>query len=463
MSDIIEASVFGHPFFCEHASLKFINTVLNDEYQVWCLKGLNLEAVVDVGAHVGSFTCLAHYLWPKAKIIAVEPSPYSFELLKKNTKHIPQDQLRLINAAIGENNNPSRFCMMPEASRIADYTAEVWDGISARSAEIFLSVPTITPLDLIREVELLGVDKVDVLKSDCEGAEYVLFEGLSNLRFLHKVTWIRGEWHHRPANARLAAALHRTHVYNINSNEPWPVGPFIGHKKPVATVPEQVLDDVPLKAGSSRLIITLATPWHADRLAITENRMREYALKCKADFFAVTDDKYPEFPMANKWRIPQLAKNYSEVLYLDSDVLVRRDAPVIFEAEEVASCPDAGFFAFDELPFVGNDYKAMVDEWHAMIGMPFPSVSFNAGVLLFRSFGLDYYIPRGHFLMSWAADQWWLSHVAEIGAVNFGKLGRHWNAPADKVPGRNGQQNWFLHALTPDKVGYLNWADSTFP
>ncbi len=41
---------------------------------------------------------MAHHYWPNAKIVAVEPHPQSVELMTKNTSHIPDSQLRRINA-----------------------------------------------------------------------------------------------------------------------------------------------------------------------------------------------------------------------------------------------------------------------------------------------------------------------------------------------------------------------------
>jgi predicted RNA methylase len=92
--------VFGRNFYIEPASAQFANAVFQDEYQINDLRPHNVRTIVDIGAHVGSFTVLCHHYWPAAKIVAVEPHPDSFELLVRNTAHIPANQLLLINAAV---------------------------------------------------------------------------------------------------------------------------------------------------------------------------------------------------------------------------------------------------------------------------------------------------------------------------------------------------------------------------
>jgi len=81
--------VFGRNFYIEPASAQFANAVFQDEYQINDLRPHNVRTIVDIGAHVGSFTVLCHHYWPEAKIVAIEPHPDSFDLLQRNTAHSP--------------------------------------------------------------------------------------------------------------------------------------------------------------------------------------------------------------------------------------------------------------------------------------------------------------------------------------------------------------------------------------
>ncbi len=42
--------------------------------------------ILDIGAHIGTFTVLAKELWPNVRIIAFEPNPSSFQLFVANTR-----------------------------------------------------------------------------------------------------------------------------------------------------------------------------------------------------------------------------------------------------------------------------------------------------------------------------------------------------------------------------------------
>ncbi len=110
--------VFGRNFYIEPASAQFANAVFQDEYQIRDLRPHNVHTIVDIGAHVGSFTVLCHHYWPEAKIVAVEPHPESFELLQRNTAHIPQAQLRLINAAVTKQSGKTLLSSPVSHSRV---------------------------------------------------------------------------------------------------------------------------------------------------------------------------------------------------------------------------------------------------------------------------------------------------------------------------------------------------------
>ncbi len=73
---------------------------------------------------------------------------------------------------------------------------------------------------------------IDLLKVDCEGAEYLLFEQWSAMGAMPKIGWIRGEWHCRPCNVQLHETMGGTHVFHIDPNDPHSVGHFVGHRRP---------------------------------------------------------------------------------------------------------------------------------------------------------------------------------------------------------------------------------------
>ena len=152
-------------------------------------------------------TVLCRHCWPAAKIIAVEPHPESLELLERNTEHIPASQLILFNAAITKQSGATHLASPVSHSRDSEFVPEIWQGIQPRDDNFGIDVPAITTQQLWqRVVEFLGNDldsdlkstpQIELLKLDCEGAEYLILPELARLQYLHSFGWIRGEWHSR--------------------------------------------------------------------------------------------------------------------------------------------------------------------------------------------------------------------------------------------------------------------------
>jgi FkbM family methyltransferase len=222
--------VYGRDFFIEPASAQFANAVFQDEYQVDVLRSHPVRTILDIGAHVGSFTVLCHHYWPEAHIVAVEPHPESFELLVRNTGHIPKENLTLINAAVAHESGRCILSSPISHSRVSEYVPKVWESLQPRHSDFGLQVDSISPNDLWKRLNDIDIDEIDLLKLDCEGAEYLIISELSALGLMDRVGWIRGEWHSRKDNALLAGFLSQTHIFNIDPNHPHSVGMFVAHR-----------------------------------------------------------------------------------------------------------------------------------------------------------------------------------------------------------------------------------------
>lgn len=222
--------VYGRDFFIEPASAQFANAVFQDEYQVDVLRSHPVRTILDIGAHVGSFTVLCHHYWPDARIVAVEPHPESFELLVRNTRHISKEKLTLVNAAVGPETGRCILSSPVSHSRVSEYVPEVWEAIEPRHSDFGLQVDSISPNDLWQLLNEVGIDEIDLFKLDCEGAEYLIISEFSALGHMHRIGWIRGEWHSRKDNLMLAGFLSQTHIFNIDPNHPNSVGMFVAHR-----------------------------------------------------------------------------------------------------------------------------------------------------------------------------------------------------------------------------------------
>ena len=125
------------------------------------------DVVLDIGAYVGMFTVKAATLvGTTGKVIAIEPSPENYELLRRNCEGLAN--VVLVRKAVMSMNGIGRLYYSRSAA--ANSLVTRW--------ERYVEVPTITLDDLVDE---LGLDKVDIIKVDAEGAELDVLMGAQNV------------------------------------------------------------------------------------------------------------------------------------------------------------------------------------------------------------------------------------------------------------------------------------------
>lgn len=135
------------------------------------------RTVVDIGAHVGSFTVWASRRSPGARLLAVEPNPETFRLLAHNI-HDNQLQGRVtaLSAAVGPSPGTAGLQLIEHS-------------LGTRLAPGGVGQVTVQVQTLPRMLADAGMDEVDLLKIDCEGMEYEVLEavgpeGLRGIRAL---------------------------------------------------------------------------------------------------------------------------------------------------------------------------------------------------------------------------------------------------------------------------------------
>src|SRR5882724_9875993 len=64
---------------------------------------LNINTIVDIGAHTGEFAMIAHQILPKASIISFEPLEESFRQLNFNMQTVPN--FKAFNCALSDRNS----------------------------------------------------------------------------------------------------------------------------------------------------------------------------------------------------------------------------------------------------------------------------------------------------------------------------------------------------------------------
>lgn len=132
------------------------------------------ETILDVGAHIGSFSAKCRALWPSASIVQVEPDPAHHSVLRRSC--------------------PS---FMPVAISYSSTEVSVTSSVTPGTGSTMGSFTTdgrgVPAVTLESILDGRGWDRCDLLKLDCEGAEYDILEHCDLSRFRHIV----GEYHHQ--------------------------------------------------------------------------------------------------------------------------------------------------------------------------------------------------------------------------------------------------------------------------
>lgn len=126
------------------------------------------DVVCDVGAHLGEFTLAVADL--AGEVFAFEPDPLAFKSLKKNVKS--HKNVTAVQKLLWKNNERLEFKLCPE---YAD--SSVFDVDSG----LIRDVITVEGVRLDVELSKMGIEKLDFLKIEAEGAEPEVIEGTSSI------------------------------------------------------------------------------------------------------------------------------------------------------------------------------------------------------------------------------------------------------------------------------------------
>lgn len=132
--------------------------------------------VIDVGAYIGIWTLrIASKVGNKGMIIAFEPNPYNFVILKMNLKINNVKNVIARNLAVSAQEGTS-YLYVPElrinSTLNLDYALSLNENISK------INVKTVTLSKFIKE---LNISKIDLLKVDTEGNELEILRDLESL------------------------------------------------------------------------------------------------------------------------------------------------------------------------------------------------------------------------------------------------------------------------------------------
>jgi FkbM family methyltransferase len=192
--------------------------------------------VVDIGGGLGDYAIFAAAEQPTCRVHTIEPTPESFALLEHNLAANQLTNVQAHSFAVwSKHGQVTLDTSLGEAvqfiSREAGAAEPVGTGQPASKAGPggAAHTPTVTSLTLAEALEACGVAYCDLMKMDCEGAEYpILFN--TDPGTLQKIERIVMEYHdnagpytHRDLQKFLSEQGYAVKVY------PSPVHSYLGY------------------------------------------------------------------------------------------------------------------------------------------------------------------------------------------------------------------------------------------
>jgi FkbM family methyltransferase len=146
--------------------------------------------IIDCGASIGMSILYFKDLFPKSKIVAFEPNPHAYKLLKKNldVNHIIDVELHPV--ALSDRQGEISFFIASDdvGTLLGSARADRGGGTELRVTADRLSHYIST------------MDKIDLIKIDVEGSEQLIINDLIGSSCIHKADQYIIEYHHHINN-----------------------------------------------------------------------------------------------------------------------------------------------------------------------------------------------------------------------------------------------------------------------
>lgn len=171
-------------------SRTYDNIVLNEIWlkNTYNPKGFEIkddDIVMDIGAHIGVFSIYAAVLTKNGKVYSFEPMPENYKMLKKNISINRIKNIIPINEAV--DSKPGSHVLFINEENTGGNSLLIKN--SDKSEKIKVKTTSIEEF-----MKKYSVDKIDLLKIDCEGSEYnILFK--CPKKILKKISKITMEYH----------------------------------------------------------------------------------------------------------------------------------------------------------------------------------------------------------------------------------------------------------------------------
>lgn len=171
--------------------------------------------IFDIGANVGTTSIILSCEFPNATIYAFEPHPENYKCLLENiSAYSRQDKILPYNIGFSGENKPMSMIKTIQEGNSGHYST-----IPLIKHDNYIDVNMTTLNDFISSN---NIAKIDILKIDCEGAEYDI---LYNLNYYDIIKSFHIEFHPHTISQEKLNYLKELNIFDIE------LGPSIAFKR----------------------------------------------------------------------------------------------------------------------------------------------------------------------------------------------------------------------------------------
>lgn len=191
-------SIKGNTYKFDGLKIKFVDIQsLNNMF--FELFGLNVyffrskiknPIVIDIGANIGDSVVYFKWIYPNSQILAFEPNPIAYNLLKDNIRLNKFKNVQAFNIALG---NEDKFVNLYDNNEGVFNSATTNKQHSESHFGESQKMMKVKMKKISNVSSLLNLEKIDLLKIDIEGGEGKLFEDMGSI--LSKTTKVIVEFH----------------------------------------------------------------------------------------------------------------------------------------------------------------------------------------------------------------------------------------------------------------------------
>jgi len=127
--------------------------------------------IIDIGAHIGTFSILTAIKYPDSHVYSLEPFPETYQLLNENIIDNKLGQIMPLEYAVTDRDKQIKLYL----------SKDNWEHSTTNSESLESIIVDGIRLDSF--VSKFNLQKIDLIKFNCEGAEFDILKSISKATF----------------------------------------------------------------------------------------------------------------------------------------------------------------------------------------------------------------------------------------------------------------------------------------